>query len=56
MTIGMTKEQIIDFEIGAFTELIEMINALGLPSKPPKRIKTTKIKQTQKAQSRHKAH
>ncbi len=47
----MTKEEIVDFEIGAFTELIEMINALGLPpksenksavKKQPKRGKTPK--------------
>lgn len=56
MTIGMTKEQIIDFEIGAFTELIEMINALGLPPKSSKQVKDTKIGSSQKAQSRRKAH
>ncbi len=33
MTICMKKAEIIDFEIGAFTELIELINAIGLPPK-----------------------
>ena len=33
MTICMKKADIIDFEIGAFTELIELINAIGLPPK-----------------------
>ena len=33
MTISMKKNEIIDFEMGAFTELIELINALGLPPK-----------------------
>ena len=33
MTISMTKDEIIDFELGAFTELIELINAIGLPPK-----------------------
>jgi methanogenesis marker radical SAM protein len=45
MTIGMTKEQIMDFEVGAFTELIEMINALGLPPKHNRPIKNVKPKQ-----------
>lgn len=33
MTICMKKSEIIDFEIEAFTELIELINAIGLPPK-----------------------
>ncbi len=33
MTICMKKSEIIDFEVGAFTELIELINAIGLPPK-----------------------
>ena len=33
MTICMKKAEIIDFEVGAFTELIELINAIGLPPK-----------------------
>jgi len=31
MSISMTKEEVIKFEIGAFTELIDHINAIGLP-------------------------
>jgi methanogenesis marker radical SAM protein len=33
MTISMKKADIINFEVGAFTELIELINAIGLPPK-----------------------
>lgn len=40
MTIGMTKGEILGFEIGAFTELIEMINALGLPPVTQRPVKT----------------
>ena len=36
MTICMKKAEIIDFEIEAFTELIELINAIGLPPKKKK--------------------
>lgn len=39
MTISMTKEQIIDYEMHAFTELIELINAIGLPPKKGKKRK-----------------
>ncbi len=35
MTIGMKKEEVLQFELEAFTELIEMINAYGLPVKKP---------------------
>ncbi|MDV0445950.1 hypothetical protein MmiAt1_15540 [Methanimicrococcus sp. At1] len=31
MSASMTKEELLEFEIQAFTELIEQINALGLP-------------------------
>jgi len=31
MSASMTKEEVMDYEIAAFTELIEQINALGLP-------------------------
>lgn len=44
MTIGMSKGEVLEFEVRAFTELIEMINAIGLPpkkapssAKPPKK-------------------
>jgi methanogenesis marker radical SAM protein len=33
MTISMKKADIINFEVAAFTELIELINAIGLPPK-----------------------
>ncbi len=33
MTIGMKKDEILQFEVEAFTELINMINAYGLPTK-----------------------
>ncbi|MCD1295743.1 methanogenesis marker radical SAM protein [Methanocella sp. CWC-04] len=33
MTIGMKKSDVIKFEVEAFTELIELINAIGLPPK-----------------------
>jgi hypothetical protein len=29
----MKKADILNFEVGAFTELIELINAIGLPPK-----------------------
>jgi methanogenesis marker radical SAM protein len=48
MTISMTKEEILDYEIGAFTELIELINAIGLPAKPKKIIKDPKPKVVKK--------
>ncbi len=44
MTISMTKNEIIDFEMGAFTELIELINALGLP--PKAALKQHKVKKS----------
>jgi NifB/MoaA-like Fe-S oxidoreductase len=31
MSIGMTKEEVLELEIENFTELIEQINSLGLP-------------------------
>jgi NifB/MoaA-like Fe-S oxidoreductase len=33
MTIGMKKDELLAFEVEAFTELINMINAYGLPPK-----------------------
>jgi methanogenesis marker radical SAM protein len=33
MSIGMTKKEVLDFEIKQFTELIQEINAIGLPLK-----------------------
>jgi NifB/MoaA-like Fe-S oxidoreductase len=33
MTIGLTKQEVLDFEVEAFTELIQMINVYGLPPK-----------------------
>lgn len=33
MTISMKKTEILKFEVSAFTELIELINAIGLPPK-----------------------
>jgi methanogenesis marker radical SAM protein len=56
MTISMTKDEILNYEMGAFTELIELINAIGLPPKAHKSTtKNTKIKQAQKPQNRYKA-
>jgi hypothetical protein len=52
----MTKNDIINYEIEAFTELIELINAIGLPPKAHKAVtNNTKLKQAQKPQSRQKA-
>ncbi len=31
MSIGMTREEVLELEIENFTELIEQINSLGLP-------------------------
>ncbi len=36
MSISMTKKEVIEFEIDAFTELIDHINAIGLPPEQPK--------------------
>jgi NifB/MoaA-like Fe-S oxidoreductase len=36
MSISMTKEEVIQFEISAFSELIDHINAIGLPPEQPK--------------------
>lgn len=36
MSISMTKEEVIAFEISAFCELIDYINAIGLPPDRPK--------------------
>ena len=36
MSISMTKKEVIEFEIVAFTELIDHINAIGLPPEQPK--------------------
>src|SRR5208337_4694805 len=56
MTISMTKDEIINYEMGAFTELIEVINAIGLPPKAHKaEPKNMKLKQAQRPQSRRKA-
>jgi hypothetical protein len=33
MTIGLTKQEVLDFEVEAFTELIQMINVYGLEPK-----------------------
>ena len=33
MTIGMKKEDVLQFELEAFTELINMINVYGMPAK-----------------------
>jgi NifB/MoaA-like Fe-S oxidoreductase len=33
MTIGMKKEEVLQFELEAFTELIRMINVYGMPPK-----------------------
>jgi methanogenesis marker radical SAM protein len=56
MTISMAKDEIINYEIEAFTELIELINAIGLPPEAHKgATKNTKLKQAQRPQSRHKA-
>ena len=52
MTIGMKKEELIDFEVEAFTELIDLINAIGLPPKkePKVPIKSKAVKgKTKKA-------
>ncbi|BAI61997.1 conserved hypothetical protein [Methanocella paludicola SANAE] len=38
MTISMTKDEIIDFEVCAFTELIDIINAIGLPPQKVKKV------------------
>jgi len=35
MSISMTKKEVIEFEIEAFTELIDHINAIGLPPEQP---------------------
>jgi len=36
MSISMTKEEVIQFEISAFSELIDHINVIGLPPEQPK--------------------
>jgi methanogenesis marker radical SAM protein len=36
MSISMTKEEVIQFEISAFSEFIDHINAIGLPPEQPK--------------------
>ena len=33
MSASMTKEEVLEYEIAAFTELIQLINAIGLPPK-----------------------
>jgi len=49
MTISMKKDEIINFELGAFTELIDLINALGLPTKKHKiNVKNIKSKTNKK--------
>jgi len=36
MSISMTREEVIRFEVSAFTDLIDHINAVGLPPNQPK--------------------
>ncbi|WP_424357214.1 methyl coenzyme M reductase-arginine methyltransferase Mmp10 [Methanocella sp. MCL-LM] len=42
MTIGMSKKEVLDFEVEAFTELIQMINIYGLEPKKAKAIPAPK--------------
>jgi len=40
MSISMTKEEVVEFEVSAFSELIDHINAIGLPARSTKNIIT----------------
>jgi methanogenesis marker radical SAM protein len=52
MTIGMKKPEVLDFEECAFTELIEIINAIGLPPKPKVAEKVKKDVKNKKAKKK----